>query len=94
MASIERGLEVRPDVVVTEVEPAQRAIAQVRDQLIARQRQEGDAPNTPRLRSALDQINVALSLVIGVEYPAVGVRRASLEQARRILAELIAGEVT
>lgn len=38
----------------------------------------------------LERLNVALSLVVGVEYPAAGIQRSSLEQAHETLGQILA----
>ncbi len=63
---------------------AEKAINRMRDRLI------DDARKAPPehqavLRAALHQTNVALSLIVGVEYPATGSQRKPLEMARDVL---------
>ncbi len=82
---LDRLLEVSPYPRFQDLDGAERAIVRLRDGLIERLRQ-GDAPDeAPRLRDLLDRANTAISLVVGIEYPAAGVRRQLLEMARDAL---------
>jgi hypothetical protein len=72
-----------------EVDEVERAVVAVRDHLIQRLRQTPRTPD-PALRRALDQVNVALSLVVGIEYPVGSVQRDLIEQARATLTALLA----
>jgi hypothetical protein len=56
-------------------------VAALRDGLIARWR---ESPGE-QVSASLDRVNVALSLVIGLEYPMGGLQRQMLEQARSVL---------
>lgn len=68
---------------------ASRSAVRLRDEVIMRLRQEAGAPeDVPALRAVLERANVALSLITGVNYPAAGVSREKLEQARYTLLEL------
>ncbi len=41
------------------------------------------------IRAALEKVNIAISLITGVEYPASGIHVQSLEQARAVLEGLV-----
>lgn len=45
---------------------------------------------TVQKRAALERINNALSMIIGLEYPIAGIRRDTLEQVRNTLAGIAA----
>lgn len=64
---------------------AERAVARLRDGLIARLRAAPSAEDTARPRAALTQINVALSLTIGGEYPVGQIERRFLGDASGVL---------
>ena len=72
-----------------EVDHVERELAQVHDRLI----EQAHAPDarTPDARYALDRVNAVLSLVVGVEYPATGIQRNLLSQARDALQDLLGG---
>ena len=75
------ALDKPPAELKAEVDVAERAVVAIRDALIERLR---TAP-TDRARSNLERVNVALSLIVGLEYPMGGLDRSMLEQARSIL---------
>ncbi len=68
-----------PDVIVAQVDEVERAVARLRDGLIAHRR-AGSA--TPRTSTALDRLNAILSLIVGVKYPQGPMMRVYTEQAR------------
>jgi len=82
---LEQALGEVPNVCCESVDVAERAIVRVRDCLIERLREQGNAPEAARWRLILDQVNVALSLLAGVEYPAAGIQQQPLHQARDLL---------
>jgi hypothetical protein len=75
------ALDKPPAELKAEVDLAQQAIVAVRDALIDRLRK---GP-TEQVRSNLEQVNLALSLVVGVEYSMGGLNRDLLKQARSVL---------
>jgi hypothetical protein len=82
---LERALDLPPAELTEQVDVAERAIARLRNRLIAELRAATTGEDTRGLRGALDAANVALSLVAGVEYPAAGIQRTLLEQAIDVL---------
>jgi hypothetical protein len=70
-------LEKPPAELKADVDVVERAIVAVRDALIDRLR---EAPSDA-IRSRLDRVNVALSFVVGLEYPLGGLDRDMLKQA-------------
>jgi hypothetical protein len=90
LTSLNRVLEILPQWRFQEVDMAERAIVRLRDSLIDRLRGENAPAETGRLRAALDRVNVALSLVTGIEYPAAGIQEMPLKQARDVLKDLLA----
>ena len=70
-----------PAELKAEVDVAERAVVALRDALIAQRR---ESPSEA-VQARLDQVNVALSLVVGLEYPMGGLQRTMLEQARSVL---------
>jgi hypothetical protein len=83
--ALERALGLPPAELTAEVDVAERAIARLRNRLIAKLRAAPAGDDTRPLRQALDAANVPLSLVAGVEYPAAGIQRTLLEQAVQVL---------
>lgn len=82
--ALERGLQVPPMEVAEELCVAERAVVKLRDRLIDQLRRDPGAAE-PVVRSMLDRVNVALSLIVGAEYPSTGIQRQPLEAARDIL---------
>ena len=85
---LERAVNEPAVQLSEEVDEAERALTRVRDRLI-----EAGRRGRP-WRSALARLNVALSLVIGVEYPLGGLHRNSLRQACDVIAGVIADQAT
>ena len=70
----------------TEVDDAERVVAALRDELIDRLRAAPDA----EVRKRLDQVNVVVSLVVGLEYPVGAIERPKLRQASDVLKQTLA----
>ncbi len=79
------GMESRK--VGKEVDLAEVKIVHLRDCLIERLRREDDVSQSARWRKILDRVNIALSYITGVEYPATGLHRNHLEQAKKVINE-------
>jgi hypothetical protein len=75
------ALSKPPAELKAEVDLAEQTIAALRDALIDRQRQRPDE----HVAARLSQVNVALSLVVGLEYSLGGIQRSMLDQARDVL---------
>jgi hypothetical protein len=73
-----------PPELKAEVDVAERTIASLRDVLIEQQRRQ---PSDGQATS-LSRVNVALSLVVGLEYSLGGIQRSMLDQAREVLQEV------
>jgi hypothetical protein len=84
LSQLEDALGRPPDQLGEEVDQVERDLAALRDQLITELRTSGR-------RSGLDQVNAVLSLVVGLEYPAAGIQRNLVEQARDALLALVEG---
>jgi hypothetical protein len=85
---LDEVLGVTPRDRYEEVDVAERAIVHLRNGLIERLRREEDVDQVIRLHRALDQTNIAISLITGVEYPGAGIQETSLQQARDVLQKL------
>src|SRR5437868_14441501 len=60
-----------PSELKAEVDVAERAVVRLRHELIERNRENPE----PRTRTALDKVNAALSLTVGMEYRMGGLQR-------------------
>ena len=87
--SLEQVLHILPHQRYREIDVAERAIVRLRDGLIKELRQNPAGDRAERMRSALNQVNVAISLVAGIEYPGAGPQGHLLEQARIVLQDLL-----
>ncbi len=91
--AIQKVLDTPPRERNQVVDFGERAIVRLRDCLILRCRQEEAeptlaGPTLARLRAALDQANVALSLITGVEYPGAGIQEKPMQEAMEVLKAL------
>lgn len=80
---IDDALQKPPAELKAEVDDAERLVVGLRDALIERLR-GGDAS----VRTALDNVNAALSLIVGIEYPLGGLQRSMLDQAHKALQQV------
>lgn len=78
---LDAALSKPPAALKAEVDVAEVAVVALRDQLIRVWR----SSPAPSIRAALDSVNAALSLVVGLEYPMGGLQRDMLKQARSAL---------
>jgi hypothetical protein len=92
VTSLDRLLATSPYPSFQELDVAQRVIVRLRDGLIEQLRQGETSAEAPGLRGLLDRVNAAISLVVGVEHPAAGIRRELLEMARDVLKGALAEE--
>ena len=81
VAALDRALDDRPDKICHDLAEAVRYVVGLRTELTAGRR-EGE------LTDRLERCNSVLSIVIGGEYPLVGIRRDRLQKARDELASL------
>src|SRR3954454_16851365 len=75
-------LRGKPSEITSEIDDAERGLVRFRDGIINELRAHPNSDDAPRLRAALVGANQAMSLVVGVEYPAGGIQIKFLEQAR------------
>ena len=89
LTTLETAMKVPPQELKEDVDVVERQVVQLRDALIDRLREDPNNHEATRWRRVRNQANVALSLICGVEYPAIGVQRKPLEQVLTILRELM-----
>jgi hypothetical protein len=87
---LDQALYHPPMQLGKEVDDVEQMVTRLRDTLIHHLRRNSTSSAAPRWRAALARINMALSLIVGVEYPAAGIQRSSIEQARDTLAQMLA----
>jgi hypothetical protein len=88
--SLDQLLEMLPHLRFQEVDITERAIVRLRDNLISRLREDSAPEEAARLQAALTRVNVAVSLVAGVEYPGAGIQERLLEGAHEALEAALA----
>ncbi len=81
---LERGLDQETTELQQDVDKVENLVARVRDCFIERLREDRHHAHS-RWRALLDEVNVAVSLIAAVEYPATGVNRTHTAQALEIL---------
>jgi hypothetical protein len=91
---LEQAVDLPVPDLKREAAAAERETVRVRDVLIERLRAAPDDPRADGVRLALDRVNGALALVLGVEYPVGPVNRQKLTQARTALAAVLADDPT
>jgi len=83
---LDRSVQHHPREIEKEIDEVERELVRLRDELIIECRRQGDPVGvSARGQTRLGQINVALSLVVAVEYPVTSIQRTALEQARDVL---------
>lgn len=75
-----------PDAVATPLVTAVKAILQAREELARRLRER---PDDAGLSAVLKQVNLGVTLLVGMQYPQGSVKKPPLEQARELLGELL-----
>ncbi len=81
---LDRVLAYKPAERLHEIDQAERLAVRLRDCLIDRYRRADEAGKA-HMHPGLKQANVAVSLLVGVEYPGAGVQEQPLQQAREVL---------
>ena len=82
-AKIERVATLHPRELLEQIDEIDRELVGVRDDLILHCRQQKVA--TGPMQAQLEQVNVALSLVVAVEYPVTSIQRSVLKQSHEVL---------
>jgi len=83
---LDRSAERPPREIEKAMDEIGSELARLRDDLIVQCRTHSDSGLAQR---RLEYVNVALSLVVAVEYPATSVQRSALKQARETLENLL-----
>lgn len=86
---IAHATNLEPRDLEQEIDQVECELVRLRDALIDRLRQRGASPVSGRRHSALEKVNIALSLILTVEYPVTAIQRSALEQAHQTLAAVL-----
>ncbi len=89
IAHLEQAYMAPPLQLTRDASAAGRIVVKLRDRMVEQLRQDGNGAETEKKKKALDRLNIALTLIVGVEYPSVGVRRKPIEQARDLLESIL-----
>jgi hypothetical protein len=81
---LDETAKLHPRQIEKETDQIQRDVVRLRDGLIDYFRQ-ADISFVGARDGLLDTVNVALSLIVAVEYPVTSIQRSALEQARDTL---------
>lgn len=84
-SELEKAMNMEPRKLGQEVDFAEVGAAKLRDCLIDRIRSEYPAHGSSQWKPVLERVNTALSFIVGVEYPAMGIHRNLLEKALQVL---------
>ncbi len=91
--ALDRALSLPGNKVGEPVDEGERAAVRLRDGLIDLLRAESGSDDGAASRSALKQVNAALSVIVGVEYPVGGVQRKRVQLARDTLQSVLDGDL-
>jgi hypothetical protein len=80
---LEHAATLHPRELLEEIDQIERELVGVRDDLILHCREQNGAAGP--MRAKLEQLNVALSLVVAVEYPVTSIQRSALKQSHEVL---------
>src|ERR1051325_1900654 len=80
---LERAATLQPREILAEIDQIWRGLVVVRGDLMSHCRRGNGAADA--MRAQLEQVNVALSLVVAVEYPVTSIQRSALKQSREVL---------
>ncbi len=89
IAILEQALVAPPLQLTKDAGAAARIVVKMRDRIIEWQRQDGSGADADKRKEALNRLNTALTLIVGVQYPSTGVRRKPIEQARDLLQSIL-----
>ena len=85
---LKEAYDLPPARLTYQVDLAEKAVVQLRDILIERFRDIQKPSEGKEFGKILEQVNLALSFITGIEYPAAGIRRSGIEETKKILEKL------
>ncbi len=80
---LQEARESPPGEIKSEAYLIEKSVVQLRDYLIGRFR--SDAGKHPNIKESLDTVNMALSLVVGLEFPLSGMKKQLFDEALHLL---------
>ncbi len=85
---MDEAVETTASQLKKEVDAIEISVVKLRNHLIDRLRAAPDG-QVYRLHPILDRVNTILSLIVSIEYPAGGIHREALEEARELMGNLL-----
>lgn len=89
VAALERAMAAPPLQLTREANNTVRVILKMRDKMNEWLRQEGRVWDESSYARAISRLNAALALLTNLQYPATGIRRKPVEQARDMLQSIL-----
>ena len=89
LARLDHLLREHPAQVAAELTDAVRGVVALRDEMIERRDRAGPEPGVD---NRLERVNAILSMLIGNEFPLIGVRWQRIERARNALQDILSEE--
>jgi hypothetical protein len=89
VAALERAIAAPPLQLTREANNTVRMILRMRDKMNEWLRQEGRVGDENAYLRAINRLNSALALLTNMQYPATGIRRKPVEQARDMLQSIL-----
>jgi len=87
-AALNEGLRAGPEQQAEPIARAERTVNRIRDALIEQLRRRQAEEDMSAQRRNLDEVNISLSLMAGVEFPAGAIHKKKLRQARKVLKQV------
>ncbi len=85
---IEFALKQPPVKLDADADRSEQTLVHLRNALIGKHRQSRDLVEAQTANKHLRQVNIAISLVAGVEFPATGIHRKGLKEAKGVLEKI------
>ena len=87
--SLERAMAAPPLQLTKEANNTTRILTKMRDKINEWLRQEGRVGDADSYQRALSRLNSALAQLSALQYPANGIRRKPIQQAREVLQSIL-----
>lgn len=87
LEKLNNALDLPSHKMTFRVDIAENAVARLRDILIDDYRSAASLDRANEIRGLLETVNIVLSLITGVVYPAGGFEKSGIESARNLLAQ-------
>lgn len=85
LSELKDSFGLSPNQLGRRIDQIENKVVKIRNCIIDQYRKEGRPPEKSVWRKPLDRINLALTLIASVEYPATGLHRSYLKDAEKVL---------